>query len=152
MLRKIQSLRSFLASPMRDNIYELLQSTAWMDVKDFHTRHREWIKNRRKAIIQHIDLNRYERDHALITRLKQQRGARCQVCGFTFRKNDGTDYCEIHHLEALANGGYDVASNCLVLCANCHRQFHYGNVKIINHTATNLVVQIDGTDYSCIVG
>lgn len=139
-------------SPMQDNIYALLRSKSWWDAKDFHVRHRDWMLNRRKAVIQHIHSTRYERDGKLIAKLKQQRGSACQICGFSFKKVDGSDYAEVHHLDELGNGGYDVASNCIVLCANCHRQFHYGNVDIIEHTATNLLVKIDGIVYSCAVG
>jgi hypothetical protein len=86
---------------------------------------------------------RYERDAALVRLLKQARGGQCQICGHTFKMRNGDTYTEAHHLEQLANGGLDVPRNMLIVCANHHRQFHYGDVEIIEHTADTLVVRLD---------
>jgi HNH endonuclease len=42
---------------------------------------------------------------------------RCQICGFTFQKRDGSPYFELHHIEP--NKGHH-PTNLLVVCANCH--------------------------------
>jgi predicted HNH restriction endonuclease len=139
-------------SPMNDKLYESLTITKWQEIKDFHTRNRDWWKGIRKSKSLKIISYRYERDKALITKIKHDRGSNCQICGFTFTKQDGTNYSELHHLEHLSNDGLDVSSNILVLCANCHRRFHFGNVKILKHTAYEIVLEIDGTSYSCNVG
>jgi hypothetical protein len=86
---------------------------------------------------------RYERDAELVRLLKQARGHRCQICGGTFRMRNGDSYTEAHHLEELANGGLDVSRNMLIVCANHHRQFHFGDVEIVKHTAEQIVVQLD---------
>ena len=44
---------------------------------------------------------------------------KCQICGFTFNKQDGKPYFEIHHLEP--DGGHH-PMNVLVICPNCHAQ------------------------------
>ncbi|MEC8841576.1 MAG: HNH endonuclease [Candidatus Poribacteria bacterium] len=36
---------------------------------------------------------------------------------------------EIHHLRQLANGGSDTIQNAVVVCPNCHREFHFGSCK-----------------------
>jgi len=136
-------------SPMTDNIMDLLRSHAWRRIRDFHTRHRSWMVKKIDFCSQHIIAKRYERDKSLTSYLKLRRGSACQICGFTFTKKNGTDYCEVHHLEWLAHGGLDVLSNMLVLCANCHRCFHYGNINIINHTPSQLIVDVNGTGHSC---
>ena len=133
-------------SPMQDELQSLWGSTKWRQIMEFHTRKRDWMPAAKFSL---HDSKRYERDSALIAKLKARRGASCQICGFSFRKADGTDYSEIHHLDGLASGGLDVEANCLVLCANCHRQFHYGNVKIIAHTHNLLIVEIDGHAHRC---
>jgi hypothetical protein len=92
---------------------------------------------------------RYERDHTLTTLLKRLRGGACQVCGSSFVTKAGGSYTECHHLEQLANGGLDVSRNMLVLCANHHRQFHYGRVEVISHSSELLVVSIDSEIYRC---
>ncbi len=139
-------------SPTRNDIPDLLQSKSWREKKDLHTSHRSWMQNHRQPKLLHTMARRYERDKTLVSKLKQERGSNCQICGFSFTKQDGTDYCEIHHLESLADGGLDVSSNMLVLCANCHRRFHYGNVQVLSHTALKLVIAIDEAIYSCVVG
>ena len=92
---------------------------------------------------------RYERDDTLAMLLKALRGDACQICGFSFRTRDGRSYTECHHLEHLAHGGLDVTRNMVVLCANHHRQFHCGNVAVLEHTPDVLSVSIDGTVYNC---
>lgn len=92
---------------------------------------------------------RYERDDTLARLLKALRGDACQICGFSFRTRDGHSYTECHHLEQLADGGLDVTRNMVVLCANHHRQFHYGNVAVLEHTSDVLSVSIDGTVHNC---
>jgi len=98
-------------SPMQDKILDLLQSKSWREIRDFHTRHRSWMQNSHQVKFLHIMAARYERDKSLVAKLKQERGSACQICGFAFTKQDGTDYCEIHHLESLANGGLDVSGS-----------------------------------------
>lgn len=133
------------------DFHELFPSGDWQKIKDFHTRNREWMKNKQRALpfaYEAIAL-RYERDVTLVAKIKQARGSACQVCGYKFTKKDGTDYCEVHHLEALSDGGLDIAANMLVLCANCHRVFHYGSVEVQNHTSSKITLTIDGNPYSC---
>ena len=50
----------------------------------------------------------------------------CQLCTFSFLKRDNSPYYEIHHLEPKL-GHYP--KNLVLVCANCHRQFEYANVK-----------------------
>jgi hypothetical protein len=50
----------------------------------------------------------------------------CQVCAFSFLKRDNLPYYEIHHLYA-ALGNH--LKNLILVCANCHRQFEFANVK-----------------------
>lgn len=50
----------------------------------------------------------------------------CQVCDFWFLKRDNRPYFEIHHINPL-QGNHP--QNLIVVCANCHRQFEYANMK-----------------------
>lgn len=92
---------------------------------------------------------RYERDTTLISLLKASRGSKCQICGFSFKNRNGEDYSEAHHLEHLSNSGLDVSKNIIILCANHHRQFHFGNSEIIKHDHKSVTVNIDGNVYTC---
>jgi 5-methylcytosine-specific restriction protein A len=52
---------------------------------------------------------------------------RCEHCGEKgFALADGRMYLETHHIIALANDGPDGASNVIALCANDHREAHFG--------------------------
>lgn len=50
----------------------------------------------------------------------------CQVCDFWFLKRDKNPYFETHHIKPeCANH----PRNLIVVCGNCHNQFHYADVK-----------------------
>lgn len=51
----------------------------------------------------------------------------CQVCDFWFLKKDKTPYFETHHINP-EKASY--IQNLLLICGNCHNQFHYANVKL----------------------
>ncbi|WP_426212553.1 HNH endonuclease [Massilia sp. TWP1-3-3] len=51
---------------------------------------------------------------------------RCCTAAPFMRKKDGTPYLEVHHRKQLAHGGEDTVENANALCANCHRELHYG--------------------------
>lgn len=94
-------------------------------------------------------VTRYERDRELVKLMKLLRGSQCQICNYSFKTIEGEDYCECHHLEHLSNNGLDVSKNILVLCANHHRQFHFGQVKILFHSTDRIDISIDGSVHVC---
>ncbi len=51
---------------------------------------------------------------------------KCQICGFSFMKKDGTPYFEVHHI--VPTEGHH-PKNLLVLCANCHAQMEHAQVS-----------------------
>jgi len=77
--------------------------------------------------------------------VKEKYNSICQVegCKFTFKKKDGTNYAESHHLEGLGEGGKDIEENIVVLCANCHRMIHYAKVEKVSRDKEKLVVKIN---------
>lgn len=51
----------------------------------------------------------------------------CEWCGETgFLMDDGRIYLETHHVDPLSERGTDADDNVSALCANDHRQAHYG--------------------------
>lgn len=89
---------------------------------------------------------------AIASKVKALTQYKCLVCealgmnpmGFT--KPDGTPYVETHHVEPVAQravGSLGVA-NLITVCANHHRQLHYGNVRLTQQTATHFSFEIDG--------
>ena len=74
----------------------------------------------------------------------------CQVCkaqgvleNSSFVKENGRQYSEAHHVIPLSENGTDFTDNIMCLCANHHRQMHYGNVKV-NFDYYNFYVTLDG--------
>jgi hypothetical protein len=71
--------------------------------------------------------------------VKRKRMYRCQICealklhDVGFVRPDGRPYCEAHHVQpvSLMLTGSLAASNIMVLCANHHRQAHYGRFEIV---------------------
>ena len=54
-------------------------------------------------------------------------GSECECCEQqVFKKEDGTLYKEVHHVKQLSQNGSDRVSNAVAICANCHRELHYG--------------------------
>lgn len=74
-------------------------------------------------------ITKFKRDYSLVQELKKKH-KKCQICEFTFKKKNGENYNETHHIIPLSKNGKDEKINTLVLCANCHRQLHYADVNI----------------------
>lgn len=71
----------------------------------------------------------YERNHKLVDLVKKRAGYACEVDGCAvelFIKPDGLAYVEVHHLIMMAEGGPDTMENMVCVCANHHRELHYG--------------------------
>lgn len=69
----------------------------------------------------------YARDKGLVSLARRTFGARCLCAGCTnsFLKDDGTPYCEVHHIVPLCQDGEDALPNLSVLCAHHHRMAHF---------------------------
>lgn len=88
-------------------------------------------------------------------RLKHLIGHRCQICEATgkgpgsFLKPSGERYVEAHHAIPVSEReiGSLAATNIMILCANHHRQMHYGNVTL-TRTASTFELLIDGNAVS----
>jgi predicted RNA-binding protein with PUA-like domain len=84
--------------------------------------------------------------------VKKATGYKCQLCDamgrdpIGFRKKNGDPYVEAHHVMPVSTMqiGALAASNIMTLCANHHRQMHYGGVAVIVSDSA-FSVTIDGT-------
>jgi hypothetical protein len=83
--------------------------------------------------------------------VKKLNGYKCQICAakgvndLSFLKKNGTPYVEAHHVVPVSAGqiGSLATTNLMTLCANHHRQMHYGNVTVEIAEAI-FIVKIDG--------
>ena len=88
-------------------------------------------------------------------KLKRANDFKCQLCealGLTsvgFTKRSGEPYVEAHHATPVSELelGSLAASNIMILCANHHRQMHFGDVAV-ERTAGWFEVTIDGLTHS----
>lgn len=85
-------------------------------------------------------------------RVKAARGYRCQICEalgtnpIAFAKRGGTGYAEAHHVHpvSLLLAGSLADVNIMVLCANHHRQVHFGDFAVEEHKEHEWLVRLDG--------
>jgi predicted RNA-binding protein with PUA-like domain len=79
--------------------------------------------------------------------VKKANGYRCQICEalglnpIGFLKRNGTPYVEAHHVTPVAKRevGTLSASNVITVCANHHREIHYGKSSIrVNDTTFDI--------------
>ena len=97
--------------------------------------------------------SRYIERGSVGNKVKKYNGFKCQICEeigsnpYGFKKKGGERYVEAHHVMPVSEGqkGSLAASNIMTLCANHHRQMHYGAVDV-KFTASSFLVTIDGDE------
>lgn len=99
-----------------------------------------------------------QRNSRAVRALKELYRQRCQLTGdeYTFRKVDGTVYCEAHHLIPLGRGGADNARNIIVVSHYIHTMLHYADVAGVDLTQireredgeATLDIRINGEPYT----
>lgn len=47
-----------------------------------------------------------------------------------FQRDDDRSYLEVHHIVPLGEGGDDTLINAAALCPSCHRELHFGKLRI----------------------
>jgi hypothetical protein len=85
-------------------------------------------------------------------KVKELMGYKCMICDqlgrapISFYKKDGQPYIEAHHVIPLykLDKGSLGPSNLITVCANHHRQLHYGDTKLLESGPDKFVFQIDG--------
>lgn len=89
---------------------------------------------------------------SIANQIKKLTGFKCSVCKAMgldttgFKKPNGEYYIETHHVEPVHNltsGSLGVA-NLMTLCANHHRQMHYGAVELVKVDEKAFWFEIDG--------
>ena len=93
------------------------------------------------------------RNQKIVAALKALYGGRCQLTGtkLTFKKADGSFYCEAHHLLPLGSGGADSPYNLIVVSPLIHRMFHFAKVsglELKNIRDNKLEIKINGEPFT----
>ncbi len=77
-----------------------------------------------------ISGTRYARDPQVRRTVEARAKGLCELCGkHGFARPDGTIYLETHHIISLANDGADRITNVIALCAEHHREAHFGALR-----------------------
>lgn len=73
---------------------------------------------------------RYARDPQVRKAVEVRAKGQCELCGkHGFVRPDGSMYLETHHIIALAKDGADRVTNVIALCAEHHREAHFGALR-----------------------
>lgn len=88
---------------------------------------------------------------AISNKVKKLTNYKCLVCEamgenpYSFEKTNGINYVETHHVEPVSTlkKGVLGIGNLITVCANHHRQLHYGNSELINENETEFEFRID---------
>jgi HNH endonuclease len=70
---------------------------------------------------------RFVRNGKIRSAVLRRADGRCEHCGVAgFKTQSGNIYLETHHVISLAKQGPDMLDNVIALCANHHREAHFG--------------------------
>lgn len=104
----------------REQIY-LAETLAKASMSELQKEFSE-LPNRKEKVV-----NSFERSAIVRAICIKRAEGRCEYCnGTSFLKSNRNQYFEVHHLQCLSENGLDHPDNCIALCANCHREVHYG--------------------------
>lgn len=80
----------------------------------------------RKVVSTYRNRNVYVAEHT-----KNRAKGKCDLCheDAPFKRKNGEEYLEEHHVITLANDGPDTIYNTVALCPNCHKKIHVLNRK-----------------------
>ncbi|WP_417689381.1 HNH endonuclease [Pseudidiomarina sp.] len=86
-----------------------------------------------------------KRNTKIVRKLKSLYENKCQVTGdeYIFKKKNGVNYTEAHHLIPLGEGGSDSPQNLVVLSPLIHSMLHHADVSPIN--LDNMLHMEDGS-------
>jgi hypothetical protein len=88
-------------------------------------------------------------DRQIVTLLKKAANYKCQFpgCNAEIKTKAGFNYVEVAHVTAVNNGGQSVLGNLLVVCPNHHKEFDYGDLRILVQTLHRLSGSLNGKDF-----
>jgi hypothetical protein len=94
-----------------------------------------------------VNQKTYKRDNKTIAQIKILRDFKCQICGTTIMKKDGSRYIEAAHIKAKHLKGRETLDNIILLCPNHHKEFDLGNRTIRLHDSNFIDIVLNGQQY-----
>jgi hypothetical protein len=120
------------------------------DLDTLMGRYRATTKNQQhKPAVGPTATREYSRDPLVVAIGKVRSGFRCEVSSClhpTFMDAGNLPYCDVHHIQALADGGADDLGNVACLCPAHHREVHYGKAAAVIQAALIRLRMHDGSE------
>ncbi|RLD55452.1 MAG: HNH endonuclease [Bacteroidetes bacterium] len=95
----------------------------------------------------YVNQKTYKRDNKTIAQLKIIRDFKCQICETKITKKNGDFYIEAAHIKPKHKKGRETPDNILILCPNHHKEFDYGDRKIIQHSKEQIEFKLNGINH-----
>lgn len=77
-----------------------------------------------------------ERDKKIVVQKKKNaKNLSCEICGFSFEKEYGIPFCEVHHkkpLSKLKKSAKTKITDLVIVCSNCHRILHHKKDNLLS--------------------
>jgi len=90
---------------------------------------------------------RYKRNNKTIVQLKILRNFECQICHITIKKKNNKKYIEAAHVKPKSIEGRESPENILILCPNHHKEFDFGERKVLSHEKDGIHFILNGVEY-----
>jgi hypothetical protein len=78
-------------------------------------------------------INDFVRDPYIVAAALARSNAQCEMpkcVSELFNREDDRPYLEVHHITPLSEGGDDTLINAAALCPSCHRELHFGKLRL----------------------
>jgi predicted restriction endonuclease len=78
-------------------------------------------------------INDFVRDPYIVAAALSRAENRCETpkcISQLFNREDDRPYLEVHHITPLSERGDDTLINAAALCPSCHRELHYGKLRM----------------------
>lgn len=79
-----------------------------------------------------VESRMFERNPLVVSIAQFRASRKCEIPGCSipsFAVESGEFFCEVHHIEPLAEGGEDTIENTICLCPVHHREAHHGKQR-----------------------
>ncbi|MCY4491130.1 MAG: HNH endonuclease [Thaumarchaeota archaeon] len=90
----------------------------------------------------------YKRNNVVIALLKKRQDYKCQICQTRIRKKKDGFYIEAAHIKSKSEKGPENRKNILILCPNHHKEFDFGDRKIIKHSKNEIIFKLNGVKHA----
>lgn len=116
-----------------------------VNISELENRYAEAVPEVKERVSKYIERG------TIAQQYKRKTGFKCQICDvlglnpYSFKKTNGEYYVETHHVIPVSGlqAGSLSANNLITVCANHHRQLHYGNVKLLENTHNKFIFEIE---------